>query len=184
MVARSDRPRSRISTALSLGLVIAVAAAAMGAGAPVALVVLAASGIGTALLMSDRGKRQVAGAARNTAVDMTRFPLQLPADRMRVGGMFQLKFSASARAVAAGGVLCADRGVARFVPSKAADDAKGWEGTVERAEVIKTPWPVSMVRLHSPGGSAQFAIQRPAQDVRRILEPYLPVNRADDETVG
>lgn len=177
-VARSDRPPSRIRTAIGIGLVIAVGAAAMGAGAPMALVVLAASGIGTALLMSDRGKRQVAGAERHSAGDMSRFPLQLPAERMRVGGIFQLKFSASARAVAAAGVLCADAGVAKFVPSKPADAFKGWEGPIERAEVIKTPWPVSMVRLHGPGGSAQFAIQRAAQDVTRMLQPYLPIDGA------
>lgn len=175
-MTRRQRPPSRIRTAFGLVLVVAVAAAAMGVGAPMALVVLSASGIGTALLMSDRGRRQMAGATRNTAVDMSRFPVQLAADRMRVGGMFQLKFFAAARAVAAGGVLCAEAGVAKFVPSKPADSAKEWEGTVERAEVIKTPWPVSMVRLHGPGGSAQFAVQRPAQEVLRLLEPYLPVD--------
>lgn len=158
-------------------VVVAVAATALGVGAPMAPVVLAASGIGTTLLMSDRGKRQWALAARNGAMDIGRFPVQLPAERMGVGGLFQMKFSAAGRAVAARGVLCADHGVAQFVPSKPADKAKGWEGSVERVEVIKSPWPVAMVRLHGTDGLVQFGIQRPAQDVRRILEPYLPVDR-------
>ncbi len=52
------RPPYRIRTALGLTFVTAIGAAAMGAGAPTGLAVLATSGIGSALLMSDRGKRQ------------------------------------------------------------------------------------------------------------------------------
>lgn len=128
-MARSRRPPSRIRTASGLLLVMAVASVAMGSGAPMALVVLAASGIGSTLLMSQRGKRQRQGPRVTRREEMDRFPLGAAAGRTRTGGMFQMKFSSSARAVCASGVLCVDVLVGTFVPSKASEAHTRWGRT-------------------------------------------------------
>lgn len=154
-------------------MVVVLASAAMAAGFPAALAVLAASGIGTSLLVGDMSNRRSQGAAQQADGAMERFPLAFPAERVRVGGRLHPRFLPSVKAVWAPGVLCIDAGEAEFFPSAERYRDKAWRGRIERAEILKTPWPISFVRLHGSQGTAQFALQYPAKDVRGYLDPYL-----------
>lgn len=154
--------------------VILAAGAAIAAGVPSALAILAASGIGTALIASDMGERRREGAEQQSGDAIARFPLAFPCERVRANGSFlHFRFLPSVKAVWAPGLLCVAAGEAEFFPSTERHSDKAWRGRIERAEIVKTPWAFSFLRLHGADGAAQFSVQYPAKEVRRYLDPYL-----------
>lgn len=171
----AGRAPSRIRTALLVTLVILVGAAALAAGVPTAIAILATSGIGTAIIAGDIGKRRSEGAAQQSGGAIARYPLAFPCERVRTKGALHPRFLPSVKAVYATGVLCVAAGEAEFFPSSERYADKAWRGRIERTEITKTPWPLCFVRLHASDGTAQFALQLPAKDARNYLDPYLDV---------
>lgn len=171
-------PPSRIPSPLVLGAafvaVLVVAVVAVVAGAPLAPVVIGAAGIGTALVLQRQAGRSFAGAERHQPGGLDRFPVRLAAERYAVGRLFQVRLFPPASRVWARGVLGVSRGEVRFVPSSARHADRSWSARPTAVEVHQLAR-ASIVRIHAPEGSAQFAIQLPPDDVRAHMAALLPV---------
>lgn len=165
-------PPSRTRTVAVVGALFAAAVAAGLAGVPSTVIALVVSGIGTAVIFGDRARRRLHTTQARSDGAMDRFPVAFAAERMAVGSLYRFRVGA-ARAQSAPGVLCVAHGVARFFPAKAKHDDRAWQGVVDRAEMVESAFSVCGVRLHGPDGPVQFAIQRPHEEVRAALVPYL-----------
>ncbi len=154
--------------------VMVLAAVALAAGAPLGPVIIAASGIGTALILRWRASRSFAGAERQEPGGLDRFPVRLAAERYAVGRLLQVRLFPPTSRVWAPGVLGVSRGEVRFVPSSARHADRSWSARPTSVEVHQLAR-ASVVRIHAPDGSAQFAIQLPPDDVRAHIAPLLPV---------
>lgn len=167
-------PPSTLRTVLMLVGIVAVAVVAGIGGVPMVAVIIGASGIGAAMFLRDMNARRVGGAHDIAGDSIADYPLQLPAERVAVGRLVQIRLLPPTRSVWAPGLLCVRPGHARFVPSKAKFAARAWEGSVERAEVHSLPSSVAVVRLHG-GADGQFVVQRPSAEVDAALRTYVAV---------
>lgn len=162
-------------------LVLTVAAGVVAgiAGAPLALVALATSAIGGALVASRMRERRLEGASALAGEDLQRYPLRLAAERVAVGPTVQPRFLPKTRAVWAPGVLCVDRGDVRFVPSNAKHADRAWHGSAAAVQVLGLAGSSAVVRILQDGGAqpavAQFVVLQPAPAVTSALGHYVEV---------
>jgi hypothetical protein len=162
-----------------VGLVVVAVGLAAATGVVAGPVVLA-SMVGVALVVRHAAERRVTGAEeRAPGLMASTYDIYMPVDRMAVGPSFQVRFLPPARDVWAAGVLCAARGKLGFIPSKERHAGRAWSGPVDRVEVHGMPaLRVTIVRAHGPSGSAQFAVQQPADAIRAALSPYVALVEA------
>lgn len=154
-----------------LGATVAGGVAAGAAGAPTALVVLAVTGTGTALVATHLSAARTAGA-REVGGDLSGFPVQLPAERVAVGRLAQVRFLPPTRSVWAPGLLCVRPDDVRFVPAKHSHAERAWWAPVERVS-LHSLGAATVVRVHGRDGAAQFVIAQPVDEVRAAIAPYV-----------
>lgn len=176
------RDATTARTVLLVVVTVAAGVAAAAAGAPVALVALATAGVGAALVGSWLSHRRFAGARGLAGAELDRYPVQLPAERVAVGRLVQLRLLPPTRALWAPGVLCASAGEVRFVPARAKHADRSWQGPVRAVEVHGLAGSTSVVRVldgaDPSAAAAQFVVQQPATEVARALDGYLEVTRS------
>lgn len=158
---------------VQLVAVVVLAAAAGAAGLPMPVAVLAAAGVGGALVVRHMAASRVEGVEERLPGALGTFEVTLPAERVAVGRLVQMRLLPPTRSVWAPGMLGVTRGAVSFLPSKAKHSDRAWTGQIEKAEVHRLAGPTSAVRVHGPTGSAQFVVQASADQTRQALAPHL-----------
>ena len=160
----SNAPTS-MTTALKLAGIVAAGTVLGVVGLPMAPVVIGTAGIGSAVAIADLSSRRVAGAqARVSAAELAVYPLQVPAERVAVGGRFQFRLLPPTSRVWARGLLCIAHDRVRFVGADERRADRDWEGPCDHLEVQHVGFGdrvASVVRVHHPEGQpqAQFVVQ-------------------------
>lgn len=171
----ASRPPSRLRTAGLVGVVMSAGWAAMALGLPSPSAILAVSGIGSTIVVREMAARRVAGAESRMG-DTAAWPLRMPAERYAVGRLLQLRLLGPSRDVWSPGLLCVASGEGAVRPLRNQVRDRAWEGPVTRAEVHRFPPRACVVRLHGDAGSAQFAVQYAAHEVRPVLARFVDVD--------
>lgn len=158
---------------VQLVAVVVLVAAAGVAGLPMPVAVLIAAGVGGVMVVRHLAASRADGVEERLPGALSTFAVTLPAERVAVGRLLQIRLLSPTRQVWAPGMLGVTRGSLSFLPSKARYADRAWSGPVEVAEVHAFRGAASVVRAHGPAGSAQFVVQASADQTRQALVPHL-----------
>lgn len=158
---------------VQLAVVVLLATGAGVAGLPMPVAVLIAAGAGGAVIVRHLATSRAEGVEERLPGALSTFEVALPAERVAVGRLLQVRLFSPTRQVWAPGMLGATRGALSFLPARSGHADRAWSGPVEAVEVHAFRGPASVVRAHGPAGSAQFVVQASADQTRQALAPFL-----------
>ena len=166
-------PNLLLTVAQVLGVIV-VYGLAVTAGLPSAPATIFVAGVGAAIILRHRARRQLAVVSERHPQSAA-YPLLIPCERTAVGSLWVTRLAGGSARVWAPGVLGVDRGRVEFFPNRPRHDPRAWTAGGATAEVFGPGWHrACALRVHGPDGAAQFVVQQPAAEVRRLVTPYLP----------
>lgn len=106
------------------------------------------------------------------------FEVTLPVQRTAVGRGVQVRLLGETRRVWAPGLLGLTHRAGAFVPAREKHQPRAWGGDIDRYEIGPILGSSSFLRLHTPEGPMQFAVDLPAGQLEQRVGPLLRPQQA------